>query len=449
MTQPNNISITFKPLKKQYIALEYLNDKTTQQVLYGGSAGSGKSYFGCAWIIMSCLRYPGARYLIGRSKLGQLRSTTMKTFTDICKEWGLQREVHYTWNGQSNEIHFYNGSEVILKDLYHYPSDKDFDSLGSLEITGCFIDEASQIVEKARDVITSRLRYKLDEFGIIGKVLMTCNPSKNFLYRDFYQPHLKGELDPYKQFIPALPTDNPNLPESYIETLRNMDKTSRERLLFGNWEFDDDPSTLIEYGQITSMFTNYHIQQSATDQKYITADIAAGGPDSTVILVWQGLKIIEMNENKLDLVQSAKVIKDLQIKHGIQLRNIIIDGNGVGLATIAQLKGSVSFLNNGKPLNGENYNHLKSQCYFILAEHINAGAIWFAANVNEEKKQRIIDELGQVKRNDIDSDGKRKVVDKATMKEHLGHSPDFADALMMRMWYQLQPTHKYGSFRVR
>jgi hypothetical protein len=42
--------------------------------------------------------------------------------------------------------------------------------------------------------------------------------------------------------------------------------------------------------------------------------------------------------------------------------------------------------------------------------------------------------------NDVDSDGKLKVIPKDLIKEALGRSPDFADMIAMRMWFDLDKT---------
>ncbi len=166
-----------KLLPKQENAVYYLKDDSTTEVLYGGAAGGGKSALGCLWLIEMSQKYKGSRWLMGRSKLKTLKETTLNTFFDLANELGLSDQ--FTFNAQSNTIFWNNGSEIILKDLFLYPSDPHFDSLGSLEITGAFIDECNQLVYKGWQVVKSRIRYKLTEFDLIPKLLGSCNPAKN------------------------------------------------------------------------------------------------------------------------------------------------------------------------------------------------------------------------------------------------------------------------------
>ena len=152
-----NISPKFTRTQEQ--AIKYLFDNTTNDILFGGAAGGGKSYIGCSWLILLCLKYPATRFLMGRSKLDNLKKTTLNTFFEVCGKWGITSGKHFNFNAGSNIIKFYNDSEILLKDLFHYPADPNYDSLGSLEITGAFIDEANQITEKAKNIVNSRIRY--------------------------------------------------------------------------------------------------------------------------------------------------------------------------------------------------------------------------------------------------------------------------------------------------
>ena len=115
------LNIDTKFTHTQEKAIEYLFDKKTTEVLFGGAAGGGKSWVGCSWLILMCLKYPKTRYLMGRSKLDSLKKTTLNTFFDVCKQFELQANIDYTFNGSSNIVTFSNGSEIILKDLFLYP----------------------------------------------------------------------------------------------------------------------------------------------------------------------------------------------------------------------------------------------------------------------------------------------------------------------------------------
>ena len=72
-------TIDITPTRRQSQAWRYLTDDKTNIVLFGGSAGGGKSWLGCLWITTLCLKYTGIRCLIGRSVLTQLKLTTLNT----------------------------------------------------------------------------------------------------------------------------------------------------------------------------------------------------------------------------------------------------------------------------------------------------------------------------------------------------------------------------------
>lgn len=429
---------------KQTIALDYLEDDITREVLFGGGAGGGKTALGCYSQIKRRLKYPETRGLIGRAVLKTLKETTLVSFFQVAKMQGLYTGQHYRYNAQSSQIDFFNGSTILLKDLFQYPSDPNFDELGSLEITDAFIDEANQVTDKARNVVKSRIRYRLDDYGLIPKSLYTCNPAKNWTYTDFYKPNRDGVLAQDKRFVQSLVDDNANVSKFYKENLLTLDKESKERLLFGNWEYISDPSSLIEYDKIINCFSNSFVNGG---DRYITCDVARFGNDSTVIGVWDGLRVKVYRYSKKSIVEVADIIKGLMLEFRVPLSNVVADEDGVGGGAVDLLK-CKGFVNNSTPLNNpithekENFDNLKSQCYYKLAEKVNADQIFIECPDNF--RQMIIEELEQVKQKSVDNDGKKGIMPKDKVKEKIGRSPDFSDMLAMRMFFEFKPKFVVG-----
>jgi phage terminase large subunit len=436
------LTIDAKFTYTQEQAIEYLFDKQTTEILFGGAAGGGKSWVGCAWIILVCLKYPGTRYLMGRSKLDALKKTTLNTFFEVCENWGIKADKHYNFNAGSNIIRFYNKSEIILKDLFLYPSDRNFDSLGSLEITGAFIDEANQITEKAKNIVASRLRYKLDQYNIIPKLLMTCNPAKNWVYTQYYKPAKEGVIKPHRRFIQSLVDDNEYISKYYKTQLQTLDELSKQRLLFGNWEYDASDDNLCDYDAIINLFN----QTGIDGDKYITCDVARFGSDKTVIMYWKGLHIKKIRTLLKSSVNNVvDEIRHIQQQEQVKLTNIIVDEDGVG-GGVKDYMRCRGFINNSRPLKNENYQNIKTQCYYKLAEMINTAQIGITTQ-DVNIKQTIIEELEQIRSKDQDKDNKLQIIPKETVKAILGRSPDYSDAMAMRMYYEID--NSYGKYFVQ
>ena len=67
--------------------------------------------------------------------------------------------------------------------------------------------------------------------------------------------------------------------EHYIENLKKLDTKNRERLLNGNWEYDDDPTKIFDYDSIIDLFTS-DAERDPTG--YQTLQAVLGKPDMTV-----------------------------------------------------------------------------------------------------------------------------------------------------------------------
>lgn len=423
-------------------------DEAVTELGYGGAASGGKSYLACAFLTTMCLAYPDTGWLLGRKELTNLKRTTLLTLFKVFRDWGIEAD-QYNYNQQQNVITFSNESQIFLLDLGYKPSDPLYTRLGGLEITGAVIDESNEIEYKGIEILKTRIgRRKNKEYNLKPKVLETFNPDKGHVYQRYYKPWKDNELPDHRAFIQALPTDNPHTTQDYIEQLRRADKVTRERLLLGNFEYDDNPQALVEYDAIIDMFTN---PPDASEHKYMTIDVARFGQDLTVIRVWRGwtnYRTIIRSKQGIDKTQ--RDVRDIAWQEKVPFSHIIADEDGVGGGLVDNLKGIKGFVANSSPLPNpitrqkENYTNLKAQCTYMMAQRINDRKIRVEEE-DVEEQEKLIQEVEQVQSRDIDKDGPLKVIRKEDVKAALGRSPDRWDSLMMRAYFELDKRSAYVS----
>lgn len=421
--------------EKQQKAIDLLTDDTTKQLGYGGGAGGGKTYLGSYYGLLIGSYLVGSKGFIGRDVLKDTRESVLHTWRKVARELNLTN-----WRYSENHIYFKNGSEIEFLDLSYMPNkDPQYDRFGSKEYTWGWIEEAAGVNSRAFEVLDTRIgRWYNKEYGMPGKMLVTFNPRRNWLYDTFYLPFKTNTETEKTKFIPALYKDNPHLPSEYVERLHAIkDKATRERLLNGNFDYDDDPTALIPFDVILAIWVNDHIQK--TGEMYLTADIARFGSDSAIIMVWNGLVIIDyMEYEKSDTVLLQKTILSFRIKYNIPKHQCIADEDGIG-GGVVDNTGIIGFQNGGASVD-KAYYRLKDECGYLLAEKIKS--IWFEAPVPQAVKNKIENELAQLKTFDADKDGKLRILPKAIIKENIGHSPDWMDNFIMRMYFFIHnPTY--------
>lgn len=421
--------------KKQEEALSLLTDDEHVEVLYGGAAGGAKSWTGAAWLLFMCLCYPGTKWFIGRAELKRITQSTYITFKKVCSQYGVPEEI-WNYNGQLNYIEFYNGSRIDFLDLKYIPSDPLYERYGSIEFTGGWIEEGGEVNFGAYDTLKTRVGRCLNaEYGLRRKLFITCNPKKNWMYDIFYKPWKANNLSDYMAYLACLVQENPFIDPDYIEGLKTTkDKVKRERLLKGNWEYDDNPNALCSHDAITAIFGN--ILGKKTGINYLTADIARFGSDHARIAVWDGWVIIDYKcfaiSKTTDIQQ---YITRCQKKYRIPRYRCLADEDGVGGGVVdnCDIEG---FVNNSSPLDGENYQNLQAQCGYKLAEHINASDVGVEDGLlSYEEQEEITNELEQLQTWKSDSDGRLMLKPKAEIKLDIGRSPDWRDVFLMRAWF--------------
>ena len=336
-------------------------------------------------------------------------------------------------NGQYNYIEFTNGSRVDLLDLKYLPSDPLFERFGSLEYTDGAIEEAGEIHFLAYDVLKSRIgRHLNDEMNIPATLAITGNPKKNWTYSTFYLPSKNGTLPDDTLFVQALYSDNPHTATVYGSQLRDIkDKSTRARLMDGNWEYEDDPTALIDFERINDLFSN---DFAAKGTKRIIADIARYGSDRAIITQWDGMRLVKYAALNISSMEDIKnIINAWRAQDKINISDILVDEDGVGGGVVDALR-CKGFLNGSKAINPV-YQNLKAECGYKLAELIRG--IYIACDLPDSEREMITTELGMLKTYDADKDGKLRILPKEKIKEVIGRSPDWLDVFIMRMYFEI------------
>lgn len=426
---------------KQSKAWTLLTDKTTLFVGYGGGAFSGKSYLMCYFLTYMALTYEATAWGLGRKELITLKKTTLITLFKVFKESGIKSEVHYNYNQQLNKIVFYNGSVIYLIDTAHKPSDPLYQRFGGLELTGCAIDESAETDRKAIDILFTRLgRCNNEKYGITKKMLECFNSAKTHVYDRYYKPYKDGTETVSKKFIHALPTDNPS-PEvaDYVrDILLTGEQSTIQRLIYGNFEYDDNPYTLFDYDSICNVFTNAFI--AGNGKRYLSADIAYLGADTFFVSIWNGFKVEKIIAiDKIDEIAIGNKIIELATEFRIPFSNIVYDADGLRKFTANSLKklsGAKAFTNNAAPIKDKQFGNLKTECAFMLKSKIEANEIYIE---DQTYRKQIIADLENICREPMDDEKKIYLEKKSKHKERTGRSPDAFDSLLMRMYFELKP----------
>ena len=427
-----------KLTSKQKILRNAFNDDNITEILYWWWARWWKSWWVWEIICFTSLKMNWIVWLVWRREWDDLRKTTLNTILKVLSKKWLREGREYDLNMQTKELRFYNGSKLYFVPLKEKPSDPEFNWLWGYEITYWYIDEAQEVNRKAINIILSRCTEKIKEYHLKGKVIMTCNPMKCHLYNDFIKAQNEWTITSDRIFIPALYKDNPFIDhKKYEESLKRADKVTKERLLNWNWEYDDDPTKLYSYDDIKDLFVNSWEEW----KKYITADIARLWDDKTVIIVWNWFVWTVFSYTKMRTTEIVNIIRWFQEKYWVKNSNTICDEDWVWWWVVDQLlcKG---FVNNSSPIVNEenrwirNYKNLKDQCYFELLPFVLSNKIKLIVN-SDDVKECIIEELDVIKQKNPDKEWKLQISTKEEIKRLIWRSPDFADAIAMRMWFEL------------
>lgn len=305
-------------------------------VLYGGSLGSGKSYW-LRWMMLYWLMKMYDKYDIKGIRAGL-----------FCEDYPSLNDRHLSkvkyefpaWLGTYNQqFHEFTLAPEYGSGVIAFRNLDDPEKYLSVEFAIMGVDEIN------RNQITTfrELRKRLRWAGIKDvRFLAACNPIgeawvKNWWVKRLFPPEEKEQYE--FVFVPALPTDNPYLDESYYKSLESLPDNQRKAFLEGNWDAFDEG--MDEKGYIR-LVNDRELQGSLvpggehSGYRILGIDPAAGGDKSAIVLRSGNLQQVMFNQKLQDTMDLVGVIQDLYREWHCDL--ICIDKTGIGQGVFDRLK---------------------------------------------------------------------------------------------------------------
>ena len=245
--------------------------------------------------------------------------------------------------------------------------------------------------------------------------------------------------------------------KDYVGSVSAVGGRQAQQLIEGNWNVSsrEDIDIPIPTSAAMSVFT---ADEQTNGDWWITADIADTGKDNTVILVWNGFHVVDVDilcistprENAQFLYSTAK-------KWNISLSHIIFDATRA-MYIKDYIPDAIGFLSSCRPIGMFRmmYMTLKDECFDRFVNMINRGQLSIAETVGKKRyrhaglagdltfQTEFIEECSVVRFRDVPG-GRKRLFGKKEMNAMLGknRSMDVVDPMAYRMYPVLNL--EYGS----
>lgn len=330
--------ITFTELAKFFPKqLEALKaSRRFKYVLFGGSVGSGKSY----WIRWSAVYWLMEYY----AKYG-IKGVNAGVF---CEDYPSLNDRHLkkvrhefpSWLGKFNESkHEFTLAPEYGSGVISFRNLDEPEKYLSVEFAVIAIDEINRNPKTTFDMLRSRHRWP----GIKDvKFIAGCNPLgeawvKNMWVKRLFPPNEKEQYE--FVFVPALPTDNPHLDKSYYDALESLPENQRKAYLEGNWDAFDEGMDEKGYVRLINdrEFQSVKVESGEhTGYKILGVDPAAGGDNSAIVLRSGNLQEVLFNQKMPNTMDLVGVI--MEKYHSVRADMVVVDKTGIGQGVWDRLK---------------------------------------------------------------------------------------------------------------
>lgn len=214
---------------KQWLATEAANSHPF--TLFGGARGPGKSY----WLRWYCVRFlvamRDAGHLHGRVMLASedYPSLYERQISKIALEFPPWLGRYHSSRNEFRLLPRHGGGTIAFRNL------DDPSKYQSAEFALIAVDELTKNPERTFHLLRGSLRWRNFD-GV--RFVAASNPEANWV-RDYWIEHRLPEemlgMEGQFAFIPALPDDNPHLPESYWKQLETLPGALRKAWRYGDW----------------------------------------------------------------------------------------------------------------------------------------------------------------------------------------------------------------------
>ncbi|RLC88240.1 MAG: hypothetical protein DRJ03_03585 [Chloroflexi bacterium] len=424
------MKFNFELTERQSLALEYLLDAVTRYILYGGAKGGGKSYLLCLWVFMWCKmlcklfglkprEHPIPLGFIGRKQATDFKKTTLETWKKIIPP------TAYEIKKQDSEIILFGGRCKIF--YGGLDSSETINKFNSAELAFFALDQAEEVSREEVGVLRGSLRLTYKGIKPAYKELYTANPADCWLKSDW----VDVEQAKYA-YIPALPTDNPHLPEDYIATLQEAFKYNdvlQRAYIHGDWTGLKDNNTLINPEMIEALRkVNMHFPHK---KRLISCDPATSH-DECVFKLFENYKVLEQKILARPDDEMKVAAELAAFMETTQTYDLVIDeiglGGGIasGVQKIDEYYRIIRFNSASKSMEPEKYANCRAEAYWYTMQQIHDKVCSYIED--EETRRQLYAVKFKIK------NGRIIMVEKDEVKKNIGRSPDRADAYVMGVW---------------
>lgn len=362
-----------------------------------------------------------------RKDLQVIKRNTLPTFWKVAPSNFIKQ-----YNGSDYVVTFNNGSQILFMGE-NIDKDPDLNRFRGLEVNGFVLEECNELSETTFFKCIERAgSWQIDKTPQ-PKIIMTCNPSQNWVKEKFYLPYSAGALEAPYFYLPSSIFDNPHISEEYLLSLKSLPDPIYKRFVDGSWDATDAIDQLIGWADIYA--SEALIVPAPDDVISLGVDVARYGSDKTVFLLLKGGNLIDIiRYDETSITQVSQKTKELMQHFIINANNVCVDASGLGAGVVDNLYNDdlnvISFVGGSKAIEDDSeytFKNLKSQAYWYLKEGIHNGELGGISDV------RLKNDLTSIHYR-IDGEKQIVVESKDDLKKRLGRSPDDGDALCYAWW---------------